>query len=220
MNHALEFDSIRLSFNGRIILSDIYMKCETGKVTGLLGRNGQGKSCLFNIVYGERKVEESSVRFDKKSVPNAYTRPDLLLFLPQFDFFPRSLTVARVFEDFQVDFSEVEKRFPEFANRHKFKLKELSGGQFRFLQTYIILKARSQFAILDEPFTHLMPLQIEKIIEVIKEEKENKGLLITDHLYQEIIDLSDNLYLLKDGKTHRIKDPSEVEELGYALMSR
>jgi ABC-type lipopolysaccharide export system ATPase subunit len=45
-------------------------------------------------------------------------------------------------------------------------------------------------------------------------------LLITDHLYQEIIDLSDNLYLLKDGKTHRIKDPSEVEELGYALMSR
>ena len=220
MSHVLEFDSIRLSFNGRIILSDIYMKCETGKITGLLGRNGQGKSCLFNIVYGELPAEEKSVRFDKTSIPNAYTRPDLLLFLPQFDFFPRSLTVGRVCEDFQVDFSEMEKRFPEFANRHKFKLKALSGGQFRFLQTYIILKAKSQFAILDEPFTHLMPLQIEKIIEVIKEEKENKGLLITDHIYRQIIDLSDNLYLLKDGRTHRIKDPVEVEELGYALLSR
>ena len=220
MSHVLEFDSIRLSFNGRIILSDIYMKCETGKITGLLGRNGQGKSCLFNIVYGELPAEEKSVRFDKTSIPNAYTRPDLLLFLPQFDFFPRSLTVGRVFDDFHVDFTTLEKRFPEFLSKHKFKLKALSGGQFRFLQTYIILKAKSQFAILDEPFTHLMPLQIEKIIEVIKEEKENKGLLITDHIYRQIIDLSDNLYLLKDGRTHRIKDPVEVEELGYALLSR
>jgi lipopolysaccharide export system ATP-binding protein len=219
MNHILEFDSIRLSFNGRVILSDIYMQCETGKITGLLGRNGQGKSCLFNIVYGELTAEEKSIRFDKRSIPDAYTRPDLLLFLPQFDFFPKSLTVARVFDDFRVDFATLEKRFPEFASRHRFKLKELSGGQFRFIQTYIILKAKSQFAILDEPFTHLMPLQIEKIIEVIKEEKENKGLLITDHLYRPIVDLSDNLYLLRDGQTHRIKELIQVEDLGYAILS-
>ena len=218
MIHTLEFDSIRLSFNGRIILSDIYMKCQTGKITGLLGRNGQGKSCLFNIVYGELSVEERSVRFDKTSIPQAYKRPDLLLFLPQFDFVPRSLTVGRVFNDFDLDFHELEKRFPEFSSKHKFKLKELSGGQSRFLQTYIILKAKSQFAILDEPFTHLMPLQIEKMIELIQEEKANKGLLITDHLYRQIIAIADDLYLLANGKTHRIKNLTEVEDLGYAFI--
>lgn len=42
MSHLLEFDSIRLSFNGRVILSDVYMRCETGKTTGPLGRNGSG----------------------------------------------------------------------------------------------------------------------------------------------------------------------------------
>ena len=51
MNHKLEIDSIQFEFNGRKILSDIYLQCETGKITGLLGKNGEGKSCLMNIIY-------------------------------------------------------------------------------------------------------------------------------------------------------------------------
>jgi lipopolysaccharide export system ATP-binding protein len=218
MGHILEFDSIRLSFNGRVILSDVYMKCETGKITGLLGRNGQGKSCLFNIVYGELTAEAQSVRIDKTPITQARKRPDLVLFLPQFDFFPHGLTVSRAMNDFQLDFKELEKRFPEFSSKHHFKLRELSGGQSRFLQTYIILKAKSQFAILDEPFTHLMPLQIEKMIELIQEEKANKGLLITDHLYRQVVDLADDLYLLTNGRTHLIRQLIEIEDLGYAFI--
>lgn len=103
MRHVLEFDSIRLSFGGRMILCDVYMKCETGKITGLLGRNGQGKSCLFNIVYGELRAEEKSVRFDNVSVAKGFMRPDLLRFLPQFDFIPKSFTISRVFDDFGQD---------------------------------------------------------------------------------------------------------------------
>ncbi|HEV2478974.1 MAG TPA: ATP-binding cassette domain-containing protein [Puia sp.] len=218
MSYVLEFDSIRLSFGGRVILCDIYMKCETGKITGVLGRNGQGKSCLFNIVYGELEPDEKSVRFDKVSVAKAYKRPDLLRFLPQFDFIPKSFTISRVFDDFGLDWRELEKRFPEFASRHRVPMGKLSGGQYRFLQTYAILKAESRFVILDEPFTHLMPLQIEKIIEVIKEEKERKGLLITDHLYRPIMEIADRLYLLADGKTHPVRTLADMEELGYVAV--
>jgi len=49
MIHTLEADGIQLEFNGRSILSDIYLKAETGKITGLLGRNGEGKSCLMKF---------------------------------------------------------------------------------------------------------------------------------------------------------------------------
>lgn len=91
MKHILEADGIQLEFNGRKILSSVYMKAETGKITGLLGRNGQGKTCLMNIIYGSLACEKS-VRFDKKSQRNAYKRPDLLLYLPQFNFIPRQLS--------------------------------------------------------------------------------------------------------------------------------
>ena len=49
MIHKLEADGIQLAFDERKILTDIYIKCQTGRITGLLGRNGQGKSCLMEI---------------------------------------------------------------------------------------------------------------------------------------------------------------------------
>lgn len=53
MTNILEVDSVILEFSSNRILHDVYMKSETGKVTGLLGRNGIGKSCLMKIIYGE-----------------------------------------------------------------------------------------------------------------------------------------------------------------------
>ena len=63
MIHKLEADGIQLAFDERNILTDIYIKCQTGKITGLLGRNGQGKSCLMEIIYGTRPADKS-VRID------------------------------------------------------------------------------------------------------------------------------------------------------------
>ena len=50
------------------------------------------------------------------------------------------------------------------------------------------------------------------------EEKQNKGILMTDHLYQHITDISDSLYVLANGKTHLTKQISDIEKLGYAKI--
>ncbi len=49
----------------------------------------------------------------------------------------------------------------------------------------------------------------------IIEEKATKGLILSDHLYQHIISISDKLYLLKDGKIHFCKDSNTLKEFGY-----
>ncbi len=215
MIHTLEADSIQLEFDGRKILSDIYIKCETGKITGLLGRNGQGKSCLMKIIYGNLPCEKS-VRFNNIAQYEAFKRPDLVLYLPQFNFIPKTLSLKRIFKDFDLDFSLFQIQFPEFAKRVKSSLNDLSGGEQRLIELFVILKSRSQFAMLDEPFTHLNPLQIEKVQQLLLAEKENKGLLITDHMFKHIISICDNLYVLSNGKTYLTKSISEIETLGYA----
>jgi ABC-type lipopolysaccharide export system ATPase subunit len=215
MIHTLEADGIQLEFNGRRILSDIYIKCETGKITGLLGSNGQGKSCLMKIIYGSLDCEKS-VRFDKMSQKEAYNRPDLLHYLPQFNFIPRSFTLKKIFNHFELDFSFFEKLFPEFASKHNNEIKSLSGGLFRLVELYLIIKSPSQFAMLDEPFTHLNPILIEKVKELMVEEKQKKGLLVSDHMYRHITEISDNLYVLVNGKIHLTKEINDIERLGYA----
>lgn len=214
--HQLEADGIMLSFGGRTILDDIYIQCETNKVTGLLGRNGQGKTCLLNIIYGSLRAQSGSIRFDDQSIFEAFKRPDLLTYLPQFNFIPASLQLKRVFNDFNLSFSDFESFFPEFEGKSNVKIKKLSGGLKRLVEVYIIIKSKALFTILDEPFSHLMPLHIEKITGLILGEKQHKGFLITDHIFSAIVAISDKLYVLKDGKTHLTKGAEDIERLGYA----
>ncbi len=217
MTHKLEADSIQLEFDNRSILSDIYIQCETGKITGLLGRNGEGKSCLMEIIYGNLKCERS-VRFDNVTENESFKRTDLLRYLPQFNFIPQRLSLKRVFEDFELDFLFFEKQFSEFASRYNSSINSLSGGERRLAELFIIVKSKSNFAMLDEPFTHLNPLQIEKVKEMLLVEKQNKGFVLTDHMFKHITDICDSLYVLANGKTHLIKNLGEIETLGYARL--
>lgn len=217
MNHVLEIDGVQLQFGERKILSSIYLKCETGKITALLGKNGQGKSCLMKIIYGSLPCEKS-VRFDRTSVVESFKRPDLLVYLPQFHFIPKSLSIHRVFQDFGLEYDFFQNRFPEFATKNNSSVGSLSGGERRLVELYAIVKSASQFAMLDEPFTHLNPLQIEKVKELLRQEKANKGLLITDHMYRHVTDVCDNLYMLTNGQTYLTKNITDIETFGYARL--
>lgn len=218
MNHILEADGILLEFNTRSILSNIYLKCKTGEITGILGRNGEGKTCLMNIIYGNLNPLGKSIRFDSISVPQAFKRPDFLTYLPQFNFIPGHLTIKKIFSDFELDFKFFETLFPEYGSRYASRLDTLSGGQRRLIEVYSIICMDSKFSMLDEPFSHLMPIQIEKINELIEENRKTKGFLITDHLYRNVIKLCDQLYVLKDGTLHRTSNVSDIERLGYARL--
>ena len=78
------------------------------------------------------------------------------------------------------------------------------------IETYIILKSNAKITMLDEPFSHLAPLYIKKIKALIEIEKRNKIIIITDHLYRDILDVSDDIYLLKDGWSRMIKSHDEL----------
>jgi ABC-type multidrug transport system ATPase subunit len=214
-HHILVADNIQLAFGSRRILSDISIHCETGSITGLLGRNGIGKSCLLRILYGDLAVTTRSVRFDKASLSKPYLHPGLLLYLPQYNFIPARLPLGRVLDDYQLEFGDMEKMFPELGLTYRSRIHDLSGGHQRLINLYIVIRSPSHFALLDEPFTHLMPLQIEKVKEMLLEEKPKKGWLITDHLYTEVTSLSDRLYILVDGATHSAKTSQDLLSLGY-----
>jgi ABC-type lipopolysaccharide export system ATPase subunit len=94
----------------------------------------------------------------------------------------------------------------------------LSGGEKRIIETYLILKSQSKFVLLDEPFSHIAPIYINTIIELIQEEKHEKGIIITDHMYKYVTEISDDLYLLKDGWNKKVKNLSELEFYKYARL--
>ena len=215
MKHSLEVDSIILEFDTKRVLQDVFLKNETGKTTGILGRNGTGKTCLMNIIYGELQTTNKSIRLDGKAIFDGYRNPETLRYLPQFNFIPKYLKTKRIFKDFNLDFSRFIEYFPEFEKYFNSKIKTFSGGEIRILEIYSILASKTKFCMLDEPFSHVMPVHVDTIKRIILAEKKNKGIIITDHLYEHIIDICDDIYVILNGKTYLTKDRNDLIKLGY-----
>jgi ABC-type lipopolysaccharide export system ATPase subunit len=95
------------------------------------------------------------------------------------------------------------------------KVSHLSGGELRYLEIKIILNNSSKFALLDEPYNGLSPLMVEKVNELIVANSETKGIIISDHNYENVIKVSNKLILLKEGKAHHLLCKEELVEKGY-----
>jgi ABC-type multidrug transport system ATPase subunit len=220
MLHTLEVDSVILDFDTKRVLQNVYLKSETGKTTGLLGRNGSGKSCLMNIIYGELIPNDKSIRLDGKSLFDQNRNPEDMRYLPQFRFIPKGLTIKRIFKDFELDFADFTFSFPDFEQFYNVKISKLSGGERRIVEIYTILASKTKFCMLDEPFSQVMPIHIDTIKNLIVREKQNKGIIITDHLYKHIVDICDSLYVINNGETYLTKDLKDLEKYEYVNLQK
>ena len=214
---TLEFDGVQFGFDDRLLLSGIYLKCETGKITGLLGRNGSGKSTLLKIAFGALRAETLSVRIDGKVIlPPAFCSREIV-YLPQDSFIPDDLSLRKILKLYEVSEPSILQSFPELEHDLSLNADELSGGRRRLFEVVLVLHSKAAFCLLDEPFTGLTPVIVERLQEVIQKLKSTKGILITDHLYRQVISLSDALYLLANGTTHLIKNQEDLIQRGYLI---
>ncbi len=219
MINILEIDSVILEFDSIRVLQNVYLKSETGKVTGLLGKNGTGKSSLMKILFGELNPNDKSIRINGNALLTLNRISNDMKYLPQGGFIPNSLTIKRIFSDFQLDFEDLIYSFPEFKKFFKSKLINLSGGERRVVEIYAIVVSKTKFCMLDEPFSHVMPIHVDSIKKIISREKKNKGIIITDHMYKHIIDICDDLYVINNGTTYLTKNIRDIETLGYARVT-
>ncbi len=213
--HTLEIDSVELSFNDLEVLSGVYLKIVTGEITGLLGLNGCGKTCLMRILFDDLKAKNRCIMLD--SVWQKRLSHKQVLYLPQHSSMPKGVSVKRVFKDFNVDFSGFCESFPESSHLKDANIGDLSGGEQRIVEIYVILKAKSKFVMLDEPFSQIMPIHIEIIKALIIEAKSSKGILVSDHTFRNIIDISDSLYVMANRTVYLTKSNEDLVRYGYLL---
>ncbi|OEK05747.1 ATP-binding cassette domain-containing protein [Roseivirga misakiensis] len=208
----LEVDGVFFEVNGKTILSDIYLDLKVGEVVGLLGRNGSGKTTLFDLIFGARKADDMSVRIDGRPYKKPF-KNQLLQYLPQYGYLPNFLTISSAFEFMGITYKAIEGLSDCSP---KTKIGHLSFGQKRLVEIQLLLESKSTFVLLDEPFSGLSPLSIEIISAKIESEKDKKGIFITDHMYGEILSISDRLMVMESGTLKQIeKDPTALEFAGY-----
>lgn len=213
--NTLLIDSVHLRFGERTVLQSAYVTARTGRVTGVLGRNGTGKSCLFKCVMGGLRPQNMFVRFNDERDTDYNHIGKRVKYLPQNLFMPNSMTLDEAFRLYGVDYDGIVAMDAKFHTYQRRTFGELSGGEARIVEMYIILMAESEFCILDEPFSNISPNWVEKMQTLISRQKAHKGIIVSDHMYESIIEVSDDLFLLRDGYTFPIKSREDLIHHGY-----
>ena len=96
MKNLLEVDSVMISFDDRKILSGCYLKCETGDIIGILGRNGCGKSSLLKIIFGTLFTYNKFIRINQKVYQQPFKHGNLVAYLPQHGFLPKNISIKKI----------------------------------------------------------------------------------------------------------------------------
>ena len=209
----LEIDSVNFSYGTHRILSSIYLKVAKGEVVGFLGRNGCGKSTLLKVIFGSLKGDSQSVRISGKYYQTPF-QSGMIKYMPQEGLFPGFLTARSAAELYASD-SQLLLQDPQVKEYFDYRFDQMSGGISKYVETLIVLYSPAEFILLDEPFSYVAPVLVERLIPIIKSVAKEKGILMTDHQYQSILEASDRLYLLRNQALYPISDVQDLRDMGY-----
>lgn len=212
---TLEIDSVDLEFDGRKVLYGIYIKSERGKVTGILGRNGCGKTSLLRIIFGDLQPKYKNIRNNGKCLPRPLYLTGKIGYLPQYALLPKHLSISHAFGLFNVSWEQFINLFQSFKEYDRARIKDLSSGEIRVIEAYLVLMSNKEIILLDEPFSFIAPIYVEKFMVLIRQVKKRCIIILTDHFYNDILAVSDTIYLLKNGCSKKIEDKNELKREGY-----
>jgi ABC-type lipopolysaccharide export system ATPase subunit len=216
MSDLLEVDSVRKNFGTNQVLTDISLRCKPGDIIGLLGRNGSGKSTLLKIIFGTLYTNEKFIRINNSILNRPFTTRNIIAYLPQDNFLPKNITVRKTIETF----IECNKR-QEFQDDEVLskvldtKIRNLSGGESRYLEVKLLLNRDFPFVLLDEPFNGISPVHIDLIKKMITKKSLLTGIILTDHDYRNVLDVANRYYLLFDGGLKKINNRQDLIDWGY-----
>jgi ABC-type multidrug transport system ATPase subunit len=214
--NKLHVDSVIKSFGTKQVLTDVFISCQKGEIVGLLGRNGTGKSTLLKIIFGSMPANNRFVKIGDKLSTGLFSNRNLIKFLPQDNFLPNHVKVKTIIELFcDVNKAELVKAHELIAPMLNKRSKQLSGGEKRLLEILLMIYSDSAYTLIDEPFNGVAPIYKESIKELIKRQSVDKGFIITDHDYRNILDIATRIVIIHDGGTKEIKGTDDLIYWGY-----
>ena len=210
----IEFENLSKNYGSKCALSNISMKLETGKIIGLLGPNGGGKTTMIKIINGLLKDYRGTCLIDGQK-PNETTK-SLISYLPDEPYFQDWMKIKdalNIFKDHYADFDwalcmTLLERLQLDPNM---KIKSCSKGMKEKFQLALVMSRKAQFYILDEPLGGVDPAARDLILDIIlKNYNEDACLLISTHLISDIDRIFDEVIFLKDGEVVMQKDCEEL----------
>ncbi|REK76122.1 ABC transporter ATP-binding protein [Paenibacillus paeoniae] len=204
MDPVLEMQAVGKRYGSKSALENISFKAEAGRIIGLLGSNGSGKTTIMNIASGIVSPNSGQARICGE--PVGVQSKAMTSFMPDkplTESWMRIRDAIAFYHDFYADFDMVKAQdmiaFMGLQGRDK--ITSLSKGMNERLQLTLALSRNAKLYLLDEPIGGVDPVAREKILDAILQYyNENSCLIISTHLVTDIERIFDEVIFVKNGQ--------------------
>ena len=200
----IRLENVSKSFGKIKVLTDVNIKFSSGKIYGLYGRNGSGKSVLLKIISGlyshEGKVLYDNVEYEKlSSLPFLRGQIETPSFFPNLTGLENLRLLAKIQN--RISDEEILKSLDivNLLNEKDKRYSEYSLGMKQKLGIAQAIMENPDIIILDEPFNGIENATVKKLIEYFKSIKKDKIIIVSTHIIDDLKNLSDKIYYLDGG---------------------
>lgn len=185
------------------VLQDFNLTLHAGKIIGLLGPNGCGKSTLIKMIAGILQPTSGEIKVCGEPVGEKTC--DLISYLPERTYFTSSMKVSDVvdyFEDFYEDFDKARALglLNDLGIDTKASLKTLSKGTKEKVQLILVMSRQAKLYLLDEPIAGVDPAAREYILStIVSNYNPEATIIITTHLITDVEPVLDDFLFISYG---------------------
>lgn len=205
-----------ICFGEKEVLKEISFSLKTGEILGIFGRNGCGKTTLLKMIFGTLQLGSINISInDQKINPLENISKERIAYLPQHSFLPKNIKVRDIIPIYFDQEKKQEAVFydPLIAKLAAKKIGELSLGQVRYLEVLLVGNLNHSFLMLDEPFSMIDPLHKMEISKLLNKLKAEKGIIITDHYYEDVLRITTQNLIIKEGISIPIESKEDLKSL-------
>lgn len=190
--------------NGTVALKDFNLEISGGKVVGILGPNGSGKTTFLKMINGYLKPTSGTIEVLGQEI-NAETKKHVS-YLPDSPFIPEDYTVTeakKLWQSFFEDFNETKfNKLMKFMDLDQnLRMSVMSKGMNEKFHLSLILSRDAKIYVIDEPIAGVDLVSRDKILEAIFSNiEDDKLLIITTHLVDELETLFDDVVFVSKGE--------------------
>ena len=219
----LKLENVKKQYDGFEL--DCSLEVKEGCVTGLVGKNGAGKSTVFKAVLGLIQTDGGSLRVFGKS-PGELDKKDkqrigVVLADSGFSGYLTVKDLVPVLEQLYTGFRREEflEKCKKFRLPQDKKIKEFSTGMKRKLQVLAAISHGAGLLLLDEPTAGLDVVARDDLLELLREymETEGRSILISSHISSDLEGFCDDIYMIDDGKII-LHEETDVLLSDYAVL--
>jgi len=211
---CLEAKNLVKSYGRRVVVNNVDIRIRSGEIIGLLGRNGAGKTTIFQMIVGLVKPDSGHIILDGTEISQAPTNKRAmtgLTYLPQENsvFLKASvennLRLALELQPYSKEEREkiIRDLLEEFGllSLAGQPAHSLSGGERRRLEICRALVLKPKFLLLDEPFTGIDPLTILELQKIlVRLKNKDIGILLSDHNVRDTFKIAGRATIIDEGE--------------------